>query len=109
MVAGSESCPMSDDRWLRVKRLFQAALERSPSERSAFVTAAVAGDDTSARADADNDGVANDEDNCILVANPGQHRRIVQQLPDAIAWRAEQGRLLDAIGAAGHRQPPSCP
>ena len=37
---------MSDDRWLRVKRLFQAALERSPSERSAFVTAAVAGDDT---------------------------------------------------------------
>ena len=37
---------MSDDRWLRVKWLFQAALERSPSERSAFVTAAVAGDDT---------------------------------------------------------------
>src|SRR5687768_5104746 len=37
---------MTDDRWLRVRRLFEAALERPPSERSAFVSAAVAGDDT---------------------------------------------------------------
>jgi Tol biopolymer transport system component len=37
---------MTDDRWLRVKRLFEAALERPAPERSAFVTAAVAGDDT---------------------------------------------------------------
>jgi serine/threonine protein kinase len=36
---------MTDDRWLRVKQLFEAALEQSPSERSAFVSAAVAGDD----------------------------------------------------------------
>jgi serine/threonine protein kinase/Tol biopolymer transport system component len=37
---------MTDDRWLRVKRLFEAAVERPASERSAFVSAAVAGDDT---------------------------------------------------------------
>jgi Tol biopolymer transport system component len=37
---------MADDRWLRVKRLFEAAVEQPPPERSAFVAAAVAGDDT---------------------------------------------------------------
>ena len=36
---------MTDDRWLRVKQLFEAALEQPPSERSAFVSAAVAGDE----------------------------------------------------------------
>ena len=37
---------MTDDRWLRVKRLFEAAVERPHSERSAFVSAAVADDET---------------------------------------------------------------
>ena len=37
---------MADDRWLRVKRLFEAAVEQPESERSAFVSDAVAGDDT---------------------------------------------------------------
>ena len=37
---------MTDDRWLRVKRLFQAAVEQPPSERSAFVSAAVTDDET---------------------------------------------------------------
>jgi serine/threonine-protein kinase len=37
---------MADDHWLRVKRLFEAAVEQPPSERSAFVQAAVAGDHT---------------------------------------------------------------
>jgi serine/threonine-protein kinase len=37
---------MTDDRWLRVKRLFEVAVEQPPSERSAFVRAAVNGDDT---------------------------------------------------------------
>jgi eukaryotic-like serine/threonine-protein kinase len=37
---------MRDDRWQRVKRLFEVAVEQPPSERSAFVLAAVAGDDT---------------------------------------------------------------
>jgi Tol biopolymer transport system component len=37
---------MTDDRWPRVKRLFEAAVEQPLSERSAFVSAAVAGDDT---------------------------------------------------------------
>ena len=36
---------MTDDRWLRVKALFEAALERPASDRSAFITAAVAGDE----------------------------------------------------------------
>ena len=35
----------SPARWLRIKQLFEAALERPPADRSAFVTAAVAGDD----------------------------------------------------------------
>jgi eukaryotic-like serine/threonine-protein kinase len=37
---------MADDRWLRVKRLFEVAVEQPPAERSAFVLAAVDGDDT---------------------------------------------------------------
>jgi Tol biopolymer transport system component len=37
---------MTDERWPRVKRLFEAALERPAPERSAFVTAAVADDET---------------------------------------------------------------
>jgi serine/threonine-protein kinase len=37
---------MTDDRWLRVKRLFELAVEQPPAERSAFVLAAVDGDDT---------------------------------------------------------------
>jgi Tol biopolymer transport system component len=35
---------MSDERWLQVKALFQAALERPPSERAAFLSAATGGD-----------------------------------------------------------------
>ena len=41
---------MTDDRWLRVKALFQAAVERPPGERAAFV-AAEAGDDAQLRAE----------------------------------------------------------
>ena len=37
---------MTDDRWLRVKQLFEAAVEQPLSERSAFLSAAVAGDET---------------------------------------------------------------
>jgi hypothetical protein len=37
---------MTDDRWPGVKRLFEAAVERPLSERSAFVSAAVAADET---------------------------------------------------------------
>ena len=37
---------MTDGRWLRVKRLFEAAVEQPPSERAAFVSAAIAGDET---------------------------------------------------------------
>ena len=37
---------MTDTGWQHVKRLFEAAVEQPPSERSAFVSAAVAGDDT---------------------------------------------------------------
>ena len=37
---------MRDDRWRRVKRLFEIAVDQPPAERSAFVLAAVAGDDS---------------------------------------------------------------
>jgi hypothetical protein len=43
---GSAASPMTDDRWPGVKRLFEAAVERPLSERSAFVSAAVAADET---------------------------------------------------------------
>ncbi len=36
---------MTDDRWPRVKRLFEAAVEQPPAERSAFLAAASAGDE----------------------------------------------------------------
>jgi hypothetical protein len=31
---------MTDERWLRVKALFQAAVERPPNERDAYLTSA---------------------------------------------------------------------
>ncbi len=37
---------MTDNRWLRVKRLFEAAVDQPSAARSAFVSAAVAGDET---------------------------------------------------------------
>lgn len=36
---------MSDGRWLQVKALFQASLERLPAERAAFLAAATGGDE----------------------------------------------------------------
>ena len=37
---------MTDERWRQVKRLFEAAVEQPLADRSAFVSAAAAGDDT---------------------------------------------------------------
>ena len=37
---------MTPERWQRVKEIFQAALERAPGERSAFVTRACGGDES---------------------------------------------------------------
>jgi serine/threonine-protein kinase len=67
---------MTDDRWRRVRALFEAATEQPPSERSAFVLAAVAGDDTlrrevSAMLEADGaDGAAAEISNRWPVASP---------------------------------------
>ncbi len=36
---------MNDERWQRVKALFQDAVERPPDERDAFLTSATAGDE----------------------------------------------------------------
>ena len=36
---------MTDDRWRRVKALFQAAVERPPAERDAFLAAHAGGDE----------------------------------------------------------------
>jgi eukaryotic-like serine/threonine-protein kinase len=36
---------MTDDRWLQVKRLFEAAVEQPPADRPAFVSASAAGDE----------------------------------------------------------------
>ena len=43
-----ESATVSDERWPQVKALFQAAAERPPSERDAFLAAAT-GDDEALR------------------------------------------------------------
>ena len=43
---------MTDERWPRVKALFQAALERSPDKRAAFLDAAT-GDDAALRHEVD--------------------------------------------------------
>ena len=40
---------MTDDRWRRVRQLFETAVEQPPSERSAFLLAAIADDDTLGR------------------------------------------------------------
>jgi len=36
---------MTPERWHKAKRIFQAALERAPGERSAFLAKAFDGDD----------------------------------------------------------------
>src|SRR6478736_5840867 len=38
--------PMTPDRWQTIERLYHATLERSPSERDAFLAAACQGDET---------------------------------------------------------------
>ncbi len=42
---GLRASPVTDERWARVKALFQAAVERPAAERHAFLAAATAGDD----------------------------------------------------------------
>src|SRR6266850_1180566 len=44
-AAGLRSSPVTNERWQRVKALFQAAVERPAAERDAFLAAATGDDD----------------------------------------------------------------
>jgi eukaryotic-like serine/threonine-protein kinase len=85
---------MTDDRWLRVKRLFQAAVEQPPSERSAFVSAAVIDDET-LRSDVD-----------ALLAADGADLALSDQWPLASeSLLAELRTGLQAPGPGGSPSP----
>ena len=60
---------MTGDRWLRVKAIFQAAVERDPGERDAFVAAA-AGDDDTLRSEVES-----------LLASDAGHFGVLDRLP----------------------------
>ena len=60
---------MTDDRWLRVKAIFQAAVERDPSEREAFLADAV-GDDEILRREVES-----------LLASDAAHFEVLDRLP----------------------------
>jgi formylglycine-generating enzyme required for sulfatase activity/dienelactone hydrolase len=103
---------MSDDRWRRVKQLFEAAVEQPPSERSRFVLAAVAGDDTLRRevdallqADAAGAGISNQW--------PAASASLLEELrlgpatasPDDATFAADEDigpyRILALLGSGG--------
>jgi hypothetical protein len=60
---------MTDDRWLRVKAIFQAAVERDASEREAFLADAV-GDDETLRREVES-----------LLASDAAHFDVLDRLP----------------------------
>src|SRR5215207_7340029 len=60
---------MIDQRWGRAKALFQAAIERPPAERAAFV-AAQAGDDDELRREVE-----------ALLASDAADRSVLERLP----------------------------
>jgi serine/threonine protein kinase len=84
---------MTDDRWLRVKRLFEAAVEQPVSERSAFVSAAVA-DDANLRREVE-----------ALLAADSTPEEISEQWPVASVSLLEGLRL--GLSASGPGAPPS--
>ena len=60
---------MTDERWQRTKALFQAAVERPPAERAAFVAAAAGNDDELRRQVED------------LLASDAADRSVLDRLP----------------------------
>ena len=67
---------MTDDRWARVKALFQAALERPAAERPAFVSAA-AGEDDELRREVESLLTADAADSSFLEHLPGTARAVL--------------------------------
>ncbi|HET7696335.1 MAG TPA: protein kinase [Vicinamibacterales bacterium] len=65
--------PLTDDRWRRVKALFQAAVELAPEDRRAFVSSA-AGDDEDLRAEVESLLSSDARDAALLDRLPGHAR-----------------------------------
>jgi dienelactone hydrolase len=103
---------MSDDRWQRVKRLFELAVEQPPSERSRFVRAAVAGDETLRR---EVDALLRADDAVAGISNqwPAASQSLLEELrlgsatasPDEATFAADQDvgpyRILALLGTGG--------
>ena len=108
---------MTDERWSRVKALFQAAVERPTEERDAFLTTAT-GDDEALRREVDSLLTSDTSDASFLgqlpVATdgggPGDHvcgRRLEALRPH---WAALDGMRLRASASRqcrGAAQPPA--
>jgi Tol biopolymer transport system component len=92
---------MTEDRWQRVKDLFQAAVERPPADRGAFLAAAAAGDEALRRevesllaSDASDDGA--------LDRLPAAGQAALAAMP-AITGNAVRETADHALLPAGHR------
>ena len=74
---------MTDARWQQVKALFEAAVERSPAERAAFLTAATGGDD----------GLRREIESLLNAAgsDPGFTDRLPFRAPSPLAGSSAEG------------------
>jgi eukaryotic-like serine/threonine-protein kinase len=94
---------MTSDRWQKVERLYDAALEREENQRAAFLREACAGDDALRQEVesllAQEKGAGFFESPALEVAaqqfaaEPGQ---------DLIGWRIGSYQILSLLGAGGH-------
>src|SRR5438093_11426120 len=89
---------MNADQWRRVKDIFHAAIERSPSSRAAFLTEACGGDEE-LRTEVERLIAAHDQAGTFIDRSPvGGAQPRQPSLSGRVIGRYEVGRLLGAGG-----------
>ena len=95
---------MTDERWPRVKALFQAAVERPPDERAAFLAAAT-GDDAALRREVESLLASDTSDVSFLEPLPFAGRSVLAE-PLAALAASMDSTLSHTLLAAGSRVGP---
>src|SRR6266545_2299529 len=94
---------MTNERWTAVDRLFDAALERKPHERAAFVREACAGDEELQRAV--ESLLENERDAGRFLESPAlelvAERHAARRRSSMIGRQVAAYRLVDLLGAGG--------
>jgi len=89
---------MTPERWLQLKQIFQSALERSPAERSAFLSQACAGDEA-LRSEVESLIASHDQagDSIEAVAVEAASEMLGDEQPDPIAKHLLRARMTLGI------------